>query len=143
MFLTAIRLRRGRHLRLYVLPRHRSGWAESFPLHTLFFSQLLQHGRIPQADSEQIVVRVAWRMRCQYEYAHHTRMALELGVPLAQIESLTRESDDGWSERTRTLMTAADELLATRNLSPVTFERLRRELDRIKSSNSPRWSVIT
>ena len=128
MFLTAIRFGAGDTYD-YTCFLVTSRLGRVFPLHTLFFSQLLQHGRIPQADSEQIVVRVAWRMGCQYEYAHHTRMALELGVPRAQIESLTRESDDGWSERTRTLMTAADELLATRNLSPVTFERLRRELD--------------
>ena len=88
-----------------------------FPLHTLFFSQLLQHGRIPQADSERIVIRVAWRMGCQYEFAHHTGMALELGVPRSEIETLTHEDDDGWSDRTRALMTAADELLATKNLS--------------------------
>lgn len=100
-----------------------------FPLHTLFFTQLLQHGRIPQADSEQIVVRVAWRMGCQYEFAHHTRMALELGVPGEQIESLTHESDDGWTERTRALMTATDELIASRNLSPDTFDALHRHLD--------------
>jgi 4-carboxymuconolactone decarboxylase len=100
-----------------------------FPLHTLFFSQLRQHGRIPQPDSERIVIRVAWRMGCQYEYAHHTRMALELGVPRSEIETLTHEDDDTWSERTRALMAAADELLATKNLSPLTFERLRRELD--------------
>jgi hypothetical protein len=48
------------------------------PLHTLFFTQLLQHGRIPGADSERIVIRVAWRAGGQYEYAHHTRMALAL-----------------------------------------------------------------
>lgn len=101
----------------------------AFPLHTLFFSQLLQHGAIPAADSEQIVIRVAWRMGCQYEFAHHTRMALQLGVSTAEIEALTRESDEGWSARTRTLMTAVDELLDTRNLSPVTFENLRHELD--------------
>ena len=100
-----------------------------FPLHTLFFSQLLQHGRIPQADSERIVIRVAWRMGCQYEFAHHTGMALELGVPRSEIETLTHEDDDGWSDRTRALMTAADELLATKNLSPLTFERRRCELD--------------
>jgi hypothetical protein len=47
--------------------------------HAVFF-QLLQHGRIPHADSERIVIRVAWRMGFQYEFAHHTRMALELGV---------------------------------------------------------------
>jgi hypothetical protein len=56
-------------------------------------------------------------------------MALELGVPRSEIETLTHEDDDGWSERTRALMTAADELLATKNLSPLTFERLRCELD--------------
>jgi 4-carboxymuconolactone decarboxylase len=100
-----------------------------FPLHTLFFSQLLQHGRIPQADSERIVIRVAWRMGCQYEYSHHTRMALELGVPHSEIEALTLEEDDTWPDRTRALMMAVDELLATKNLSPVTFDRLRRELD--------------
>jgi len=50
-------------------------------------------------------------------------------VPRSEIESLTREDDYTWSERTRALMTAADELLASKNLSPLTFERLRRELD--------------
>jgi 4-carboxymuconolactone decarboxylase len=99
------------------------------PLHTLFFSQLLQHGRIPGDDSERVVIRVAWRAGCQYEYAHHTRMAMALGVPRSEIESLTNETDDSWSPRTRALMTAVDELIATRNLSPITYEQLRHELD--------------
>lgn len=99
-----------------------------FPLHTVFFTQLLQHGRIPQADSERVVIRVAWRGGVQYEYAHHTRMALELGVERSEIESLSNESDDNWTPRTRALMMATDELMSTGNLSPVTFEALRREL---------------
>lgn len=100
-----------------------------FPLHTIFFTQLLQHGRIPQADSERVVIRVAWRGGVEYEYAHHTRMALELGVPRSEVESLSTEDDDSWSPRTRALMVATDELLSTKNLSPVTYEALRRELD--------------
>lgn len=60
---------------------------------------------------------------------NHTRMALDLGVPRVEIASLTNESDESWSPRTRALMTATDELLSTHNLSPVTFEALRRELD--------------
>lgn len=99
------------------------------PLHTLFFTQLLQHGRIPAADSERIVIRVAWRAGCQYEYAHHTRMAMALGVPRSEILSLTEESDDRWSPRNRALMRAVDELVATRNLTPATFTDLHRELD--------------
>jgi alkylhydroperoxidase family enzyme len=99
------------------------------PLHTLFFTQLLQHGRIPGADSERIVIRVAWRAGAQYEYAHHTRMALALGVSKSEIETLTHDTDDNWSPRIRAFMTAVDELISTRNLSPVTFEELRRHLD--------------
>jgi 4-carboxymuconolactone decarboxylase len=99
------------------------------PLHTLFFTQLLQHGRIPGADSERVVIRVAWRAGCQYEYAHHTRMAMALGVPLSEIETLTNEIDESWSPRNRALMLAVDELIATRNLSPITYENLRHELD--------------
>ncbi len=99
------------------------------PLHTLFFSQLLQHGRIPAADSERIVIRVTWRAGCQYEYAHHTRMALALGVSRAEIESLTLHDDDTWSQRTRALGTAADELIATRNLTSSIYQQLRNELD--------------
>jgi 4-carboxymuconolactone decarboxylase len=99
------------------------------PLHTLFFTQLLQHGRIPGADSERAVIRVAWRAGCQYEYAHHTRMAMALGVPKSEIETLTNDLDESWSPRTRALMLAVDELIATRNLSPIAYEDLRRELD--------------
>jgi 4-carboxymuconolactone decarboxylase len=99
------------------------------PLHTLFFSQLLQHGRIPPADSERVVIRVAWRAGCQYEYAHHTRMALAQGVSRSEIETLTNEHDDSWTMRTRVLMAATDELIATRNLNPSTYRQLHHELN--------------
>jgi alkylhydroperoxidase family enzyme len=99
------------------------------PLHTMFFTQLLQHGRIPGADSERIVIRVAWRAGGQYEYAHHTRMALALGVSKSEIETLTHDTDDNWSPRIRAFMTAVDELISTGNLSPVTFDELHRHLD--------------
>jgi len=36
--------------------------------------------RAHPARRQRIVIRVAWRMGCEYEFAHHTRMALELGV---------------------------------------------------------------
>ena len=119
-FLTLIRVLAGETYD-YTCFRVTARLGKVIPLHTLFFTQLPQHGRIPGADSERIVIRVAWRVGCQYEYAHHTRMALALDVPRSEIESLSHETDDNWSPRTRTLMTAVDELLSTRNLSPVTF----------------------
>ncbi|WP_428341377.1 hypothetical protein [Mycobacterium sp.] len=56
-------------------------------------------------------------------------MALALGVPRSEVISLTEESDDAWSPRTRALMRAVDELIATKNLAPATFVDLRRELN--------------
>ncbi len=47
------------------------------PLHTLFFTQLLQHGRIPGADSERIVIRVAWG-----HYVMATMMLSVAGCPI-------------------------------------------------------------
>lgn len=100
-----------------------------FPIHAMLVGQLLRGGAIAPADTERIIIRIAWRMGCQYEYAHHTRMAFEHGISRNEIESLTNESDPAWSDRTRTLLTAADELFDSKNLSAATYERLRRELD--------------
>ena len=100
-----------------------------FPIHALLVSQLLRAGNINPSDTERIVIRVAWRMGCQYEYAYHTRMALDHGIPRTEIESLTNEFDQSWSKRTRTLLTAADELLETKNLSAPTYQQLKTELD--------------
>jgi 4-carboxymuconolactone decarboxylase len=100
-----------------------------FPIHAMLVGQLLRGGAISGPDTERIVIRIAWRMGCQYEYAHHTRMALEHGIPRSEIESLSNEDDPEWSDRTRTLLTAADELFANKNLAPATYQRLHRELD--------------
>lgn len=56
-------------------------------------------------------------------------MALEHGIGRDEIESLTRDGDAGWSARTRTLLTAADELLESKNLSAATYRRVQGELN--------------
>ena len=100
-----------------------------FPIHAMLVRQLLRGGAISPPDTERVIIRIAWRMGCQYEYAHHTRMAFDHGISRREIESLTNDDDPEWSDRTRTLLMAADELFATKNLSAPTYQRLRRELD--------------
>ncbi len=56
-------------------------------------------------------------------------MALQHGITRSEIASLTKGDDDSWSPRTRTLLTAADELLKNNNLSDATFRQLRGELN--------------
>jgi hypothetical protein len=56
-------------------------------------------------------------------------MAYDHGISRREIESLTNDDDPTWSDRTRILLTAADELFDTKNLSAPTYQRLRGELD--------------
>ncbi len=46
----------------------------------LFLSQILMKSRISRVDKERIILRVAWRVGCVYEWGHHVHMATELGV---------------------------------------------------------------
>ncbi|MGV0680722.1 hypothetical protein ABQE62_31420, partial [Mycolicibacterium fortuitum] len=46
-----------------------------------------------------------------------------------KIDSLTNETDHSRSLRTRTLLTPADELLETKNLSAPTYQQLNSEFD--------------
>src|SRR5205809_1022004 len=62
-----------------------------FPAHTVFLSQLLGHTRLSGAEKELVVLRVAWRLGCAYEYAHHHHSARDIGVREAYIEAATSE----------------------------------------------------
>ncbi len=57
------------------------------------------------------------------------RLPCEHGISRREIESLTNADDPAWSDRTRTLLTAADELFDTKNLCAPTYQRPRSELD--------------
>lgn len=99
-----------------------------FPVHAYFVSQLLYRGRIPLADKERVILRVAWRTGCAYEWAHHTVMGMQAGVPRAELGSSAHQDDESWTPRTRALMEATDELLAGGALSADGWARLRRHL---------------
>ncbi|MFJ8156296.1 carboxymuconolactone decarboxylase family protein [Streptomyces sp. NPDC094468] len=100
-----------------------------FPVHAYFVSQLLYKGRIPVADKERVILRVAHRTGCAYEWAHHSVMAQDQGVTRLEIESIARTADDGWTPRTRALFAATDDLLTDGRLTADTWHTLREHLD--------------
>lgn len=99
-----------------------------FPVHAYFVSQLLYKGRIPVADKERVILRVAHHMGCAYEWAHHSVMAQDQGVTRFEVDSIARRTDSVWTPRTRSLLEATDELLASGRLSPETARTLRGHL---------------
>ena len=94
----------------------------------LFLSQILTKGRISRLDKERIILRVAWRVGCVYEWGHHVQMAKDLGIRDEEIRSLAESQSASWDRRLRTLIQAADELIDRRLLSDETWALLREQL---------------
>ncbi len=88
-----------------------------FPGHSVFLAQLLGKTRLTEVEKELLVLRVAWRLGCAYEYAHHHTMTRDLGVPTAAIDAATTDDLSVFDARTAALLGAADELVAERKLS--------------------------
>jgi alkylhydroperoxidase family enzyme len=83
-----------------------------------FAAALMPGGRLPRADSELLILRVAHNCSCEYEWRHHERIAQQEGLS-AQDVARVRLGDaaDGWTARQALLLRAADELHAQRTLS--------------------------
>nr|WP_082365763.1 carboxymuconolactone decarboxylase family protein [Gordonia sp. NB41Y] len=62
-----------------------------FPAHSVFLSQILLRGRISASHKELVIVHVAWRTGCAYEWAHHAHMAGALGITPEQIRAVSTD----------------------------------------------------
>jgi 4-carboxymuconolactone decarboxylase len=69
----------------------------------------LRFGEIPSRDRELIILRVAWRSNSEYEFAQHSIMGREAGVVESELDRVSTESLDGWSDRDRELIAMVDE----------------------------------
>ncbi|MFE2066543.1 carboxymuconolactone decarboxylase family protein [Streptomyces sp. NPDC059467] len=87
-----------------------------------FSTQLVYRGTLPDRMRELTVLRVAWRNRCRYEWAHHVVMAQQAGVTAEELEGVRHGAD--------TLVNrAVDELDTTSSLSDEVYAELAKELD--------------
>ena len=95
-----------------------------------FASQLMPRGGLPRADTEIVILRVAWNTQCRYEWDHHVRLGKQAGLDDADIERVGDGPDaDGWTGRQAALLRATDELHAEGMLSDETWEALSSHLD--------------
>ncbi|MEU1180355.1 carboxymuconolactone decarboxylase family protein [Streptomyces sp. NPDC005820] len=87
-----------------------------------FSTQLVYRGTLPARTRELAVLRVAWRRRCRYEWAHHLLMARQAGVTEEELEQVRQGADTP-------LNRAVDELETTSTLCDETYAELAKELD--------------
>lgn len=94
-----------------------------------FAGALMPGGRLPRADSELLILRVAHLTASDYEWHQHERLGRAAGLSADEVERVRRGPQaDGWSERQRALLVAADQLVATHDLDDAAFSRLSAEL---------------
>ena len=92
-----------------------------------FSSYLLYGSTLPPRIREQIILRVAHRRDCAYEWAHHVEIGKEAGLSNADIEAArTGQSKDAFDSA---LMNAVDELDDKTNISDRTWAALGERLD--------------
>lgn len=92
---------------------------------------LLYGGRLPKRDTELVILRVGHLRDCEYELQHHRRIARKAGLDdVTQARIFAGPGADGLTDRQRTLLIAADELVGTRTLSDTTWQALAQHLDR-------------
>ena len=108
------------------LGRHRGlfrGWL-------MFAGRMMPRGRLPRRETELVILRVAHLRGSKYEFEHHVRLGRKAGLREPDFERVVDGPEaDGWSQRERILLTAADELDRDRTLSDATWTSLRAHLD--------------
>jgi len=91
-----------------------------------FAGALMPGGKLPRADTELVILRVAHNCGCEYEWRHHVRLGRRAGLTAGDIERVRAGAQaDGWTPRQALLLRTADELHATRTLSDDLWGELR------------------
>lgn len=93
-------------------------------------AHLMPGGRIPNRETEMIILRVAHLRNSGYELDHHTRLGRVRGVTDEVRERLfIGPQDPNWSPRERAVLSAVDELVTTKDLTDETWKLLAEHYD--------------
>jgi AhpD family alkylhydroperoxidase len=98
-----------------------------------FAGALMPGGKLPRADSELVILRVAHNTACEYEWGHHERLGRRAGLSAEEIARVrSGPQADGWSERQRLLLGAADQMHADGRIGEELWQCLEAELDEVR-----------
>jgi AhpD family alkylhydroperoxidase len=96
------------------------------------YSALLLRGRLPRADTELVILRVAHLRGSEYELQQHRRLGRRRGLDdqtQAMIFAWPNPAG-GLTDRQRALLRATDEFINNRSISPEVWQQLSSHLDR-------------
>lgn len=95
-----------------------------------FAGKLMPGGVLPRRETELLILRVAHLRESAYEFEHHLRLGKRAGVTEADVAAvIAGPAVDHWTPREAALLSAADELIATKDLGDEGWYRIRQFLD--------------
>jgi AhpD family alkylhydroperoxidase len=98
-----------------------------------FAGGLMPGGKLPRAETELVILRVAHNTDCEYEWGHHERLGKRAGLSAEEVERVRSGPDaSGWSERQALFLRAADELHADRRIGDELWAQLATQLDEVR-----------
>ena len=91
----------------------------------VFGNHVLAKSTLGAREREIVILRTGWLCRAEYEWAQHVVIGRASGITDEEIERIADGPDaEGWSERDRLLLRAADELHADQFVSDATWSGL-------------------
>lgn len=95
-----------------------------------YFGYVNSLSRLERADSELIILRTAWNCGSYYEWVQHVYVSRLAGLTLADVERVAEGPHAAdWNDKQCALLTAVDELVATRFIGDGTWAALREFYD--------------
>ncbi len=96
-----------------------------------FGKHLLLDSTLPVRPRELVVLRIAWRLKCDYEWHYHVGYAVNIGMTLDEIAAIKEGPDAAnWDDHDRTVLRAVDELWGNSRLSDDTWTALSRHFSK-------------
>ncbi len=98
-----------------------------------FAGALMPGGKLPRAETELVILRVAHNTGCEYEWGHHERLGKRAGLSPEEIAQVRLgPGAGGWSERQALLLRAADEMHADGRIGDGLWAQLAAQLDEVR-----------
>ncbi|MFC4375919.1 carboxymuconolactone decarboxylase family protein [Nocardia halotolerans] len=95
-----------------------------------FSGKLMPGGRLPRAEAELVILRVAQLRACDYETDHHRRLGRKAGLTALDLDRVGAGPEaEGWTPRQRALLTVTDQLVQTRDVDDAAWAELAAHYD--------------
>lgn len=101
--------------------------------YNIWGKHLLIDNTVPNRARELIILRVAWRVKSEYEWHYHVGYGLNFGMTLEEIAAIRKGPEDAfWNAKDRAILRGIDELLDDGTISSKTWTDLSRQFDRLQ-----------